>query len=112
MEEKFEEIVKSKTEDENAVMKDPLGNECCKTFVVATAQNYADAPPVKFRTYRTNASWADNCTIWQAARAASAASAFFDPVTFGTPKATYIVSYSFDLIIGKSRSHLSLRMGV
>jgi uncharacterized protein YgiB involved in biofilm formation len=95
MEEKMKAIIKEKTGDAEAKMKDPLKKECCKTFVVATARDYADAPPFKLRTYSTEEFPADNCTIWQAARATSAATTFFDPVTFGVPRVTYIVSHGF-----------------
>ena len=95
MDQKVKDIVKSKTGDADEKMRDPLKGKCCKTFVVAIARDYADAPPVKLRTYSTSESLADSCTIWQAARATSAASTFFDPITFGTPKITYIVSYNF-----------------
>jgi patatin-like phospholipase/acyl hydrolase len=95
MEAKIKAIIESKTGDANAKMKDPLKKECCKTFVVATARDYADAPPFKLRTYSTEEYPADNCTIWQAARATSAATTFFDPVTFGVPRVTYIVGHRF-----------------
>jgi patatin-like phospholipase/acyl hydrolase len=91
MEENMKAIIKSKTGDPEAKMRDPLKKACCKTFVVATARDYADAPPFKLRTYSTEEYPADNCTIWQAARATSAATTFFEPVTFGVPKVTYIV---------------------
>jgi patatin-like phospholipase/acyl hydrolase len=96
MEEKMKYIIRLKTGDEDAKMKDPLKEKCCKTFVVAIARDYADAPPFIFRTYSTEEFAADDCTIWQAARATSAAKHFFDPVTFGMPGITYIVSDQFD----------------
>jgi patatin-like phospholipase/acyl hydrolase len=94
LEEKMKNIIKSKLGDADAKMKDPLRNRCCRTFVAAIAQDCADAPPIKFRTYSTNEFLADNCTIWQAARATSAATTFFDPAKFGTPNITYIVNYA------------------
>ena len=94
LEEKVKNIVKSKTGDADTKMKDPLKDKCCRTFVAAIARDYADAPPIKFRTYSTTESLADTCTIWQAARATSAATTFFDPMTFGTPNVTYIVSFT------------------
>jgi patatin-like phospholipase/acyl hydrolase len=94
LEEKVKNIVKSKTGDADAKMKDPLRNKCCRTFVAAIARDYADAPPIKFRTYSTTDFLADTCTIWQAARATSAATTFFEPVTFGIPNITYIVSFT------------------
>ena len=105
MEEKLKDIIRLKTGDENAKMKDPLGKKCCKTFVVAIARDYADGPPFKFLTYSTEEFAADDCTIWQAARATSAATTFFDPVTFGIPGITYIVSYHFRLFHLATVSH-------
>ena len=97
LEEKMKDIIRLKTGYEDAKMKDPLKKKCCKTFVVAIARDCADGPPFKFRTYSTEELEADDCTIWQAARATSAATTFFDPVTFGKPGITYIVSYRFKL---------------
>lgn len=44
---------------------------------------------MRLRTYR---SWepGTDCSIWQAARATSAAPLFFDPITFGTPPRSYV----------------------
>lgn len=44
---------------------------------------------MRLRTYR---SWepGTNCTIWQAARATSAAPLFFEPIEFGTPPRKYV----------------------
>jgi len=98
MEERMKDLIRLKTGDEDAKMKDPLMKKCCKTFVVAIARDCADGPPFKFRTYSTEEFAANNCTIWQAARATSAATTFFDPVTIGKPGITYIVSYRFKLV--------------
>jgi patatin-like phospholipase/acyl hydrolase len=95
MEETMKDMIRTQTGDEDAKMKDPLKRECCKTFVVAIARDSADGPPFKLRTYSTREFPADSCTIWQAARATSAATRFFDPVTFGVPGITYIVSHRF-----------------
>ena len=105
MEEKMKDIIRSKTGDEDTKMRDPLKKECCKTFVVAIARDYADGPPFKFRTYSTEEFEADDCTIWQAARATSAAIPFFDPVTFGVPGITYIVSYHLRLFQWATVTH-------
>ena len=105
MEEKMKDIIRSKTGDEDTKMGDPLRKECCKTFVVAIARDYADGPPFKFRTYSTEEFEANDCTIWQAARATSAAIPFFDPVTFGVPGITYIVSYHLRLFQRATVTH-------
>ena len=111
MEEKMKDIIRLKTGDEDAKMKDPLMKKCCKTFVVAIARDCADGPPFKFRTYSTEEFAADNCTIWQAAIATSAATTFFDPVTFGVPEITYTVSYHFGLFHRATVTHqLRVRM--
>lgn len=56
-------------------------------FVCCTSQGVNKE--VRLRTYR---SWepGTDCTIWQAARATSAAPLFFDPIIFGTPPKTYV----------------------
>ena len=107
MEEKIKDMIQLKTKDKETKMKDPLKKKCCKTFVVAIARDYADAPPFKLRTYSTEESTANNCAIWQAARATSAATTLFDPVSFGVPAITYVVSYRYELFNGQQSLTIS-----
>ena len=72
-------------------LEDPLGEKCCKTFVLALHASVASGVPLRLRTYRSRSDYPTrDCTVWQAARATSAAPTFFDPVTFGMPPAKYI----------------------
>ncbi|KAF8149284.1 FabD/lysophospholipase-like protein [Mycena galopus ATCC 62051] len=64
-------------------MKDTR-DSACKTFVCTmTASNIAQ--PVLFRTYDSPERPAQDCTIWEAARATSAAPTFFKQVKIGLP---------------------------
>jgi patatin-like phospholipase/acyl hydrolase len=49
---------------------------CCNTVVLAITKDNVDAPPTLFKTYGRSESLKD-CTIWQVARATSAATTFF-----------------------------------
>lgn len=60
-------------------------SEYVPTFVVATKVLHADGPPTLFRSYQCTGRNADPCTIWEAARATSAAPLFFKPITIKTP---------------------------
>lgn len=60
-------------------------SEHVPTFVVATKGLHADGPPTLFRSYQCTGRNADPCTIWEAARATSAAPLFFKPITIKTP---------------------------
>lgn len=48
-----------------------------------------DAPPTLFTTYDTSAAF-DGCTIWQIARATSAATTFFKPIKLGRDKIDFV----------------------
>lgn len=73
--------------NEEAPLRDPLQEEACKTFVVSL-QNLQARSPQRLRTYPTGNEVV--CTIWQAARATSAALTFFDSITFGNPPVEWI----------------------
>jgi patatin-like phospholipase/acyl hydrolase len=62
------------------------------TFVVATPDLHADGPPTLFRSYQCTGYNADKCTIWEAARATSAAPTFFKPIKIEipTPGGTFV----------------------
>ena len=46
--------------------------------------------PVKFRSYRSETVDEVMCTIWEASRATSAASTFFDPISIGPFRETFV----------------------
>ncbi|KAI3322944.1 hypothetical protein HD806DRAFT_545036 [Xylariaceae sp. AK1471] len=60
-------------------------NSLCKVFVCSFEKAFNT--PTLFRTYATEATRkvaaAQDCSIWEAARATSAAATFFDPITIG-----------------------------
>ncbi|KAI9775931.1 MAG: hypothetical protein M1839_000720 [Geoglossum umbratile] len=76
-------IVASQEGNDQAKLMNP--DSPCKTFVCAFTK--ALNTPVLFRTYTTDEAVdtlaSSECTIWQAARATSAAATFFDPVEIG-----------------------------
>ncbi|KAJ5808734.1 hypothetical protein N7474_010003 [Penicillium riverlandense] len=56
--------------------------KCTKTVVFAITKANIDASPTLFETYDTSAAF-DGCTIWQVARATSAATTFFKSIQVG-----------------------------
>jgi len=92
LEQAIKVVVKEKTGDEDAILLDP---SCCKTYVIAFVNIQAHGhrfvctyetkalggSPVLLRTYETGSA-PINCTIWEAARATSAAPTFFPPIKF------------------------------
>ncbi|KAJ7452585.1 FabD/lysophospholipase-like protein [Mycena latifolia] len=83
----IQKIVKenSPSEDPNESMKDPLDHDAiCRTFVCAqSAHTMRGNIPVLFRTYDSPHEPVATCAIWEAARATSAAPAFFKPIEIG-----------------------------
>jgi len=78
-------IITETTGDENASMADPHdGNpeKSCPVFVVATEGQDASGPPKLFRSYGFDK---DQCSVWQAARATSAAPSYFPPAWVDIP---------------------------
>jgi predicted acylesterase/phospholipase RssA len=80
----IKDIVKKKSQDENATMADTHPSKV-PTFVVANKALHADGPPTLFRSYQCKGHNSSNCTIWQAGRATSAAPTFFKPIKIETP---------------------------
>ncbi|KAJ9130190.1 Acyl transferase/acyl hydrolase/lysophospholipase [Pleurostoma richardsiae] len=62
---------------------------CTKTAVLAITKDNVDARPILFTTYDTSAAL-HGCTIWQVARATSAATTFFKPTRVGRDDIEFI----------------------
>ncbi|SPB47324.1 unnamed protein product [Aspergillus niger] len=62
---------------------------CTKTVILAITKSNVDAKPTLFETYDTSADL-DECTIWQVARATSAATTFFKPIKVGRDDIEFI----------------------
>ncbi|KAI9810451.1 MAG: hypothetical protein M1827_006227 [Pycnora praestabilis] len=82
LERSVKEVIVQKGLQEDALLK-RSDNACCKVFVCATSKETADT--VHFRTYpsRGSSHLFHATRIWEAARATSAASSFFDPIKIG-----------------------------
>ncbi|KAL1974583.1 hypothetical protein VTN31DRAFT_4787 [Thermomyces dupontii] len=63
--------------------------ECVRTVVLAIIKDNIDALPTLFKTYDTSTAF-DSCTIWQVARATSAALTFFKPIKVGRDEIEFI----------------------
>lgn len=63
--------------------------ECTKTIAFAITKANLDAGPTLFETYDTSAAF-DGCTIWQVARATSAATTFFKSIQVGRDAIEFI----------------------
>ncbi|KAH7136844.1 hypothetical protein B0J13DRAFT_506566 [Dactylonectria estremocensis] len=62
---------------------------CTKTVVLAITEVNIDAPPTLFKTHDTSSD-SNGCTIWQIARATSAATTFFKPIKVGQMQISYV----------------------
>ncbi|KAL8383280.1 hypothetical protein RB595_006844 [Gaeumannomyces hyphopodioides] len=62
---------------------------CTDTVVLAITKDNVDARPTLFTTYDTSARLS-GCTIWQVARATSAATTFFKPIRVGRDEIEFI----------------------
>jgi predicted acylesterase/phospholipase RssA len=84
LEEVLKKVIRRSLGDENAPMADPNERSpgFCPVFVVATDAENATGTPKLFRSYGKNR---DQCPIWQAARATSAAPTFFPPMKIKLP---------------------------
>ncbi|KAL2007457.1 hypothetical protein VTN00DRAFT_8895 [Thermoascus crustaceus] len=77
----IKEIITQTVLDENALLKSENGR--CKVVVCAVSRESRDV--VHFTSYRSRGSsnLFENTKIWEAARATSAASSFFNPISIG-----------------------------
>ncbi|KAL9100922.1 MAG: hypothetical protein Q9163_003758 [Psora crenata] len=62
--------------------------QSCKVFVCVTSQKLGK--PFRFRNYNSLWDVLDDCPIWQACRATTAAPTFFPPVEIGNPPTAYV----------------------
>ncbi|KAI1375915.1 hypothetical protein F4677DRAFT_105345 [Hypoxylon crocopeplum] len=84
LEKNVKALLKKHIMDSEALLKEPEEGSSCKVFVCATSQQ--TGRPVVFSTYynaRRGDEWLSKAKIWEAARATSAATTFFDPITIG-----------------------------
>ncbi|KAK8036718.1 FabD/lysophospholipase-like protein [Apiospora phragmitis] len=65
------------------------GATCTKTVVLAITKANVDTGPTLFTTYDSSTTFQD-CTIWQVARATSAATTFFKSIELGRDKIEFI----------------------
>ena len=91
LEQAIKDIVRKKLHEEDATMAD-MGSENVPTFVVATKALHADGPPTLFRSYQCQGYNPNQCAIWEAARATSAAPTFFKSIKIEIPQpgATFV----------------------
>lgn len=91
-EKKLEEAIKKTIREElgegheDDPLIDPLGDDACKTVVFTLPNAHPNrVEPKALRTYASEHESALPCTIWQAARATSAAPTFFKSLELGEP---------------------------
>ncbi|TIA10262.1 hypothetical protein D6C81_08388 [Aureobasidium pullulans] len=85
----IKEIIADRKESKDMLFKDP--NSGCKVFVCAARANNVE--PALLRTYKNPKKvdvLYDECKVWEACRATSAATTFFDPFTFGKYGQTFV----------------------
>jgi predicted acylesterase/phospholipase RssA len=84
LEKALKNVINDKLGDANATMADPdyQHPDFCPVFVVATEGQDAGGPEKLFRSYGF---YRDQCPIWQAGRATSAAPSFFKPAFVQVP---------------------------
>ncbi|KAH6988874.1 acyl transferase/acyl hydrolase/lysophospholipase [Ilyonectria sp. MPI-CAGE-AT-0026] len=90
LERAIKEVIQEQGFDVNELLKDDA-NARCKVFVCAVRKEITQ--PVHFRSYRYprggGTLFADT-RIWEACRATSAATSFFDPITIGKHKNEFV----------------------
>ncbi|CAN9175299.1 unnamed protein product [Alternaria alternata] len=79
----IKEVVKQQGLEEDALLKD-VPEAGCKVFVCATSKETSETVCLtSYRTPRGNNDLLNSVTIWEACRATSAATSFFDPIAVG-----------------------------
>ncbi|KAI0095691.1 acyl transferase/acyl hydrolase/lysophospholipase [Nemania sp. FL0031] len=83
-------VLKNRGLDENTLLKDANGR--CKVFVCTTAEQTGET--VCLTTYRSprmaGSDLSESTTIWQACRATTAATSFFEPIAIGQYGETFV----------------------
>ncbi|KAL2885567.1 Vegetative incompatibility protein HET-E-1 [Ceratocystis lukuohia] len=67
---------------------------CVKTAVLAVTKDNLDALPTIFTTYPPPSARLAECTVWEIARATSAAVAFFKPIELGRERIEFIAAHT------------------
>lgn len=89
LEDCIKSTIRSKQLSEQTLLKDPDG-DACKVFVCATrAEDHSLAILRSYRTRRHDPLF-EICKIWEAARATSAASTFFEPIEIGPSRQNFV----------------------
>lgn len=81
----IKKIIAKRLDSEDVLMSAETKRSSCPTFVVAKLQENVDGPAYLFRSYRVPGFGPSQCTIWEAARATSAAPTFFKSMTISKP---------------------------
>ncbi|KAI9893899.1 MAG: hypothetical protein M1814_005452 [Vezdaea aestivalis] len=76
----FKRIITSQGLEEDALLRDDTGDEHCKTFVCAIEQSTSKLVGFSSYSSRRDDSRLSVIKIWEAARATSAATSYFDPI--------------------------------
>ncbi|KAI4139929.1 MAG: hypothetical protein L6R39_006038 [Caloplaca ligustica] len=83
LERAIKQVVTKQGLDEDALLKETSGGTC-KVFVCATSkQTSATVCLTSYKSPRGSSDLLNSVTIWEACRATSAASSFFDPIAIG-----------------------------
>lgn len=80
------ELAEAVNGNKEALFAEP---EAAKTVVLAITKVNVNAGPTLFRTYDFEPGWKE-CRIWEVARATSAATTFFEPITTGRDGIAFI----------------------
>jgi predicted acylesterase/phospholipase RssA len=91
LESSVKQLLREHNQTEEALLKN-IGPGKCKVFVTATSGSTSETVLLtSYRTERTDSDRLKYTKVWQAARATSAASTFFDPITvqMGSYKESY-----------------------
>ncbi|KAL1978564.1 hypothetical protein VTN31DRAFT_1423 [Thermomyces dupontii] len=64
-------------------------NTCTKTVVLAITKDNVDAAPTLFKTYGSSTAF-ESCTVWEVARATSAAVGFFESIKLGRDEIEFV----------------------